>query len=377
MNESILTQTTPEESPRFFTLDELNERCSRNPTQYIVEGLLPADDVHVAVGDSGLGKTPWAYQLGLCVASGKSFLGHNVKQGRVLYYDLENGQEEIVGVGRAICGCLDIGFAPTDFRVFCGDTANLTDLEGAIDKYAPSLVIVDTLRAFDPHAEGKNEDMASFIRKIKRIARKCHCAILLLHHVRKPGEHPPNLETAPTMEWLLQACGARALVNQTNTRIALDTPRLMSHGADAALIMKVFVKIRGEIGPYYLERVLVQGDPVGYRRITGSALLGNAEQEAAFGRLPLPPKQFTFGEAKAVYAKTDNPTSQWLKKCQATGLIRKVSRGYYERITTSIVDNGDARQGGEVPEAFKQSLPSVQDAPSVELEEALKNHGSG
>jgi hypothetical protein len=76
----------------FISLNEL-ERTNREnpvsyiPVSYIIEGLLPADDVRVAVGDSGLGKTPWAYQLGLCVTAGKPFLGHATQASRVLYYD--------------------------------------------------------------------------------------------------------------------------------------------------------------------------------------------------------------------------------------------------------------------------------------------------
>jgi hypothetical protein len=50
----------------FISLNELERTNRENPVSYIIEGLLPVDDVHVAVGDSGLGKTPWAYQLGLC-----------------------------------------------------------------------------------------------------------------------------------------------------------------------------------------------------------------------------------------------------------------------------------------------------------------------
>src|SRR5947199_8373011 len=41
----------------FVTLDQLERLCREKPIAYLVEGLLPAADVHIAVGDSGLGKT--------------------------------------------------------------------------------------------------------------------------------------------------------------------------------------------------------------------------------------------------------------------------------------------------------------------------------
>jgi AAA domain-containing protein len=247
----------------FVTLGELEKICKAQPTNYIVDGLLPADDVHVAVGDSGLGKTPWAYQLGLCVATGRTFLGHAVKQGRVLYYDLENGRQEILEVGRSLCGYLSISSFPPEFLVL-RDEGNPVQLRDAVEAHCPLLVIVDTLRAFRPRAEASNEEMASFLNECKRVARQFHCAILLLHHIKKPGENGvSSLEITSILEWLLQASGARALVNQTNTRIAFDVPGFLSHAADAALVMKSFVKMRGESGPFYLARVLDAGEPIG------------------------------------------------------------------------------------------------------------------
>jgi len=355
----------------FVTLEELERICRARPTNYVVEGLIPADDVHVAVGDSGLGKTPWAYQLGLCVASGKTFVGHAVKQGRVLYYDLENGREEILEVGRSLCGFLGIRPFPPDFLVLC-DEGNPVHLRQAIEKRGPVLVIVDTLRAFEPRAESKNEEMASFLGECKRVARQFHCAILLLHHIRKTKVDDPlsSLEITPVLEWLQQASGARALVNQTNTRIAFDSPGSFSHASDAALVMKSFAKMRGESGPFYLERVLDRGEPIGYRRIVGAQLLGNAEQEAAFRRLPDPPKQFTFKEARFAYGKTDNPTRQWLKKCEAAGLVRQANRGQYEKVA-AIASPG--LESGEVAEVSEEGSCFERDSPSVLSEGGLKN----
>ncbi len=321
------TQMSQQRALGFVTLNRLARICRKQPTNYVVEGLLPADDVHVAVGDSGLGKTPWAYQLGFCVATGKPFLGHPVKQGRVLYFDFENGREEILELGRTLKKHLALQSLPRDFLVSRDEGDISLSLESAVISNEPVLVIIDTLRAFRPTAEGKNEDMASLLKECRGIARKYRCAILLLHHVKKPGLIVPSLEDTLTLTWLLQASGARALVNQTNTRIALDAPRSMN---DAALAMKAFVKMRGESGPLYLARVLDEdGEPIGYRRIVGCELLSNPDQVAAFRKLP---ERFTFKEAMATYGKTDNPTTQWLKKCEAAGLILRPRRGAYERV---------------------------------------------
>jgi hypothetical protein len=312
----------------FVTLDQLERLCQEQPGDYLVEGLLPSDGVHVAVGDSGLGKTPWAYQLGLCVAAGKPFLDREVRQGRVLYFDLENGRDSIFELGRSMCRHLGIEEYPPNFLIL-QEEGNTPTLSKAIEKLKPALVIIDTLRAFNSET-GKNDETARFLRDTRKLARENHCAILLLHHVRKPGDERdvPKLQETPAIEWLNEASGARALINLTNTRIAFDS---VGANDDAAFVMKYFVKLKGESGPYYLERVRNNdGEPIGYRTMTGIALLGNREQEAAFERLPR--GRFSFKEAKNAYGRSDDPTAKWLKKCIAVGLVRYVDRGVYERI---------------------------------------------
>ncbi len=315
-------------SNSFVNLDQLEELCKEQPGEYLIEGLLPVDDVHIAVGDSGLGKTPWAYQLGLCVASGKPFLDRTVKQGRVLYFDLENGREAILGLARSICGHLGIPEFPPEFFIL-QDNGNAPSLAEAAETFKPSLVIVDTLRAFQPAAE-KNDEIAKFLQDGRKVARSVNCAVLLLHHVRKPGEDgAPPLEDTPILEWLTEASGARALINQTNTRIAFDTARRVGAN-DAAFVMKSFVKVKGESGPFYLERVCNdEGDPIGYRSMAGVHLLGNLIQEAAFNQLP---RQFAFKDAKRIYGRSDDPTRKWLIKCQAANLLRQIGRGTYELV---------------------------------------------
>jgi hypothetical protein len=326
-------------SPRIgLTLAELKELFLQEPPSYLIEGLLPSDDIHVAVGDSGLGKTAWAYQLGLCVATGKPFLGHPVRPSRVLHFDLENGLEEIIRLSDAMCKHLDISREPKDFIIVPND-GNPPSIERAVADRRPGLVTVDTMRALFPEAEESNTRMGQLLQGLRSIARSHHCAILLIHHLRKPGETGGlALENTPLLEWLLQAAGARAVINQTNTRIGLDRPKSLGRD-EAALVMKSFVKLKGESADFFLERVCdTEGEPLGYRTLSGAALLGNPEQETAVARLP---QKFAFKEAKAIYNRSDDPTRKWLLKCEAAGLVRQVGRGSYER----LLEAGGAGRG--------------------------------
>jgi AAA domain/Bifunctional DNA primase/polymerase, N-terminal/Primase C terminal 1 (PriCT-1) len=345
-------ESTPPRS--FISLNELERLCRERPTNYLIEGFLPANDVHVAVGDSGLGKTPWAYQLGLCVATGEAFLGYPTRQGRVLYIDLENGPDAIVSVARSLCGHLGIRAFPDEFLVR-GDEA-IPVLAEVVAQYQPELVIIDTLRPFRPTAEKSNDEMGVLLNHLRSTARSGHCTILVLHHVRKPGENGvPPLEETPALEWLLQAAGARALINQTNTRIAFDYQR-NNPKREAALLMKFFIKMKGETGPIYLERVCnTEGEPAGYRRMVGSQLLGNDEQAATYARLP---EEFAFKEAEIAYGRTSDPTRKFLVKCIDIGILEQTTRGRYRKvIPIEKVEQVEDRSGSVLVVASEGAYP--------------------
>src|SRR5438105_2851135 len=75
-----------------LTPNDVNELAKRQRHSHsLVEGFIEGRSVSVLVGDSGLGKSPLAYQLGLSVAAGVPFLGLEVKKGVVVYADHENG----------------------------------------------------------------------------------------------------------------------------------------------------------------------------------------------------------------------------------------------------------------------------------------------
>jgi hypothetical protein len=124
--------------------------------------------------------------------------------------------------------------------------------------------------------------------------------------------------------------GASVPVNGADVRLGVDLPDLSSlASADIALVMGGYGRVRGDIPMWHLGRVLdTDGEPVGYQRVTGASLLRNPDQEEAFGRLP---NQFKFKDAKGVYGKADQATTDFLKKCIATGLLKKIARGIYEK----------------------------------------------
>ena len=97
------------------------------------------------------------------------------------------------------------------------------------------------------------------MNELRKLARGFATAFLLVHHIKKPGEAGVcALESERAMTWLNAACGARALINQSDVRIGFDVSagakRLAAerskgtNSEDVGLVMKGFARLRGEFG---------------------------------------------------------------------------------------------------------------------------------
>ncbi len=251
---------------RYADLHKLSDEESAG--RELIHGLLRSRSIGIGVGDSGLGKSPLFYQLGLCVAAGVPFLGLPAEQGNVVYVDLENGLEDSKTLMEALARHLGLPQVPDNFLLSDGESFLPVREQGFFEEIKPSLLIIDSLRAWRPHAEESNTQAAETLNELKRIARKHDLSVLLVHHIKKPGEDgTPPLKSLPVMTWLLEACGARALINQSDLRMAFD----MGDAPDV-LVWKYFIRVHGEFGPIFLERVFdATGEPIGYRRAGNQA----------------------------------------------------------------------------------------------------------
>jgi hypothetical protein len=327
--ESPLIQLPSEDLKKYgllspSALDKLVEQDTNSHS--LVEGLIRSRSVSVLIGDSGLGKSPLGYQLGLCVAAGVPFLGLNAQQGLVVYADHENGAKDGRALRDSIAGFLGLPAIPDNFICWY-ETGGAFDLQGVCRDFRPKLLVVDSLRSFDPSFE-KTENAGQAMVNLRHAAYKYGVSILGIHHIKKPGPlGPPALDDAVLMHWLNEAAGHRSIINQSDTRIAAA---LSKRHEDAAMVLRFHRRVRGETGPIYVARVLdACGEPIGYRPMVGPELLCNSEQEEAFRRLPM--GEFTFKQAKETYGRSDDPTSKWLKKCIAVGIVKRLGQGRYQK----------------------------------------------
>jgi hypothetical protein len=327
--EELAKPTLVYEGPEFLnlatellTVEQLRQRVKESPGD-VVDTIIPASSVNIAVGDSGIGKTPLFYLLGLSVATGKPFLGYPTKQGRVMMLDYENSHENQIRLTEALTQFLGIEDSPENFRVVT--PGERYEIDAKVEEFKPSLLIIDSLRMYDSRAESENSYAGDMLRRRSDVAKANGTSFLIIHHVKKPNpEYRKKLLKTPTLDWLQEASGARALINQTDVRIALDGGR-----GEEPLILRGYSKLKGEFGPLSLERVANDhGEPIGYRRLQGLKLLDNEEQMGKYQEFP---NEFTFKEAKLTYGRGDQATRDFLRKAIEFGLLEQVSRGLYRK----------------------------------------------
>lgn len=295
---------------------------------YIVDGLIREPSVNILIGDSNLGKTPWAISLGIAVASGTPFLGRRVRQGRVLYADTESGLAEFRETALAVSRHAGLPGIPEEFMVWSPEWQERGDIEDIaeglirrVELLKPTLVILDPLRTFWPKAETKTEEAAAMLKRL----RQTRVSWLILHHRRKTSQEFKVGLADDTRGWFQDSCGSFALINHTDTRLGVEPAY---NKGDAALVFSGFVRGHGPLAPLYLGRDYDEdGDPVGYRRVEGLDYLSEKQREA----FRLLPKKFRFRDVKLALGNSDSNAKNLIDRAVAVGKCKKVSKGLYEK----------------------------------------------
>lgn len=334
-----------------YTHGTLKRRCRElDSHQFLIADLIPKRSLSIVVGDSGLGKSPLLYQAALCVAHGIPFLGKPVSRGRVLYVDFENGLGGVDELVSQLASYLGVSADSENLLLFNFNDAppnwKTSDLEEMIADFKPDWIIIDPVAAFAPQIDAKNECVTRTYQALRTTIKDNSTTVTLVHHIRKestqPGVTVPDLEH-DVRGWFQQARGPRQLINGADIRIGIDKSRradawteLDGRSIEVALVVAGFGRLRGNIEPMYVGRVLDEDDkPIGYEQLRGASLLFNPDRQRAYATLPNP---FTFTQAKQTLSKGSQATSDFLNTCQSVGILRKEGRLYRK---VKVADSAD------------------------------------
>jgi len=311
-----------------FTFSRL-EKETKNEEEHMIDGFMKKQSLNVVVGDSGLGKTALAVQLGSCVASGAPFLGRRVvKRGKVLYCDAESGMGDFKNIEHAISTFLGFTEPPKDFLVWnpywTPIPAGSRVRDALLDRvYAvrPELVVVDPLRLFWPEALEKGSETSEMIGQLRTASQKTGCSWLLLHHIRKADRGKTRVTLEDGLEFFQEAAGAHAIINSTDTRLGLER----SSAPRVDLNLAGFTRIKGWVGPFRISREHDDdGRPAGYKVMTGVEFL-NDRYRGIYEDLD---SEFRFKDVKRADGMSSSSASSFLEQCKANQLIQKDGQLY-------------------------------------------------
>ena len=175
----------------FYRVGELTKNIK--PADWLIEGSLEANTMGLMFAPPASFKSFVAVDIAACIATGKQWHGHDVKQGAVFYIAGE-GKEGLKRRFRAweIANEVDTLPYPLFQSSEAADILNissvtkLTRLITEICKESgekPKLIIIDTLaRNFGGGNENDTRDMNMFIRHIDAIRATWECTVLVVHH---------------------------------------------------------------------------------------------------------------------------------------------------------------------------------------------------
>ena len=174
------------------------------PIDYLIDDFLIEATTSLIWGPPGCGKSFVAIDMGLHVATGKSWHGHQVSQGDVVYICGEgfNGIPLRVGAWKKHHEY------PDAIPFYMTRQAIPIAAQGAVDALlesiraittAPRMVIIDTLnRNFGAGSENDQEDMDRYLDASHRLAQALGANVLTVHHSGKDSSRGPRGSTGLT-----------------------------------------------------------------------------------------------------------------------------------------------------------------------------------
>lgn len=193
------------------------------PREYLIRGLLGAEEFSVWYGEPGCYKSFLMLYAALAVASGFDWFGRDVQRGIVVYVCAE-GAAGIAKRLRAAIQRLDLD--PETTKIFiitaapdlCSGRADALTIAAHAERLAEEhglpvrLVIIDTLSRAMPGAnENAPEDMTAFIANIDTIRERTGAHVAVVHHSGKDtargGRGHSALKGAADAEILVEKLG--------------------------------------------------------------------------------------------------------------------------------------------------------------------------
>ena len=183
--------------PEPKTLNDYPDEIVLDPV--LIDGLFRKGRKGILTADSKAGKSFFAIELAVCVASGRPFLGRQCVKSKVCYFNYEIEEKEFMqrvkdvakGLGIAISEFIDnlkivhMRGMSIPLARMAGNIIALLLNEYKETREAFSLLILDPIYKITAGDENSAEAVGKFCNNLDKIASETGCAIFYTHHHAK------------------------------------------------------------------------------------------------------------------------------------------------------------------------------------------------
>jgi predicted CopG family antitoxin len=205
-------------------LEDLPQTTTSRPS-LIVGGIMGQEEKRITYALPKHLKTMEAMWEGFHIASGRSYLGFDVTQGKVLYIGLEG---TLVKLRARIIKMMENfpgeSWDSFSFAILKPGERNVERIEELINEHKPDLTIVDPLTSL-LKKEDKKEDVEGLLNELDRLIGTHHTAIHVIHHARKskgPVETLENMRGSTALPGWADCICRVSRVNNNKDKIKLS-----------------------------------------------------------------------------------------------------------------------------------------------------------
>jgi hypothetical protein len=174
------------------------------PREWLVEGWIPAGDVSLLAGDGGTGKTLLALQLAIAAAYDTPWLDRTVMHCPSVFFCAEESMPELhYRVEKLATPLISIRPLPRRLRLISAAHTDaelitfeagapmtspiLSEVERGIGEMRAGLLVIDAQADAFGGDEVDRRQVRTFVRKLRELALRNRCAVLLLAHPSVDG----------------------------------------------------------------------------------------------------------------------------------------------------------------------------------------------
>lgn len=180
---------------------------------YIVEGFLYQGQMITIAGEPGVGKSFLMYNLAMCIATGKEFLGMKTTQGSVLYFDEENAGPDLTqylrwiwtGLDKPVIESLQKSLFIEHFQLTKEGKQRYRYMAKVAVEAKPLLIIVDTATtACGIEDENDNAEASRAIAGLRtaKSAAGLSSSMIIIKHTRTTDEEHKTRTIRGAKIWL-------------------------------------------------------------------------------------------------------------------------------------------------------------------------------